>query len=167
MKRTTTISALAAALVMLAGVTVWAGSKPGSDTTTSRAYLHSFNLPSTGVALEGYCPVAYFAVDKAIRGKAEYASTYNGVTYHFVSDDARSAFEREPEKYLPAYGGWCAFGMAVQDKFPVDPTNFEIVDGRLLLFLRNQGVDARALWNQGIAEELFDKADAHWAKVSG
>jgi YHS domain-containing protein len=110
--------------------------------------------------------VAYFAADKAILGKPEYASTYRDVTYWFVSDDARQMFEREPEKYLPAYGGWCAFGMAKQDKFPVDPTSFKIVDGRLMLFLKNKDVDARVLWNDADARELTASADAHWREVS-
>ena len=132
----------------------------------SRAYIHSYNVPSSGVALEGYCPVAYFAVDKAVRGKPEYASTYNDVTYYFVSADARRLFDKNPEKYIPAYGGWCAFGMAVQDKFPVDPTNFKIVDGRLMLFLKNRNVDALTLWNKGDERQLTTKADAHWKKVT-
>ncbi len=141
--------------------------KPATDMEqTSRAYLHSFNLPSTGVALEGYCPVAYFAVNKPVKGKREFASTHNGVTYYFVSADARKMFDESPQKYLPAYGGWCAFGMAVNDKFPVDPTNFKIVDGRLMLFLKNQNVDALQLWNDGNKSELIAKADAHWKKVS-
>ena len=134
---------------------------------SSRAYLHSYNLPSSGVALEGYCPVAYFAVDKAVRGKPEHASTYDDVTYHFVSADAKKAFDADPEHYLPAFGGWCAFGMAVSDKFPVDPTRFKIVDGRLMLFLKNPGVDALDLWEDGDEGELVQKANAHWKKVSG
>ena len=133
----------------------------------SRAYLHSYNLPSRGVALEGYCPVAYFAVNKPLRGKPEFASTHTGVTYHFVSADAKKLFDAEPAKYLPAFGGWCAFGMAVSDKFPVDPTQFKIVDGRLMVFLKNKNVDAKALWEKGAERELLKKAEAHWAKVSG
>ncbi len=132
----------------------------------SRAYINSHNVASSGVAIEGYCPVAYFAVGKAIRGKAEFAHTHNDVTYHFVSADAREAFKADPEKYVPAYGGWCAFGMAVQDKFPVDPTNFKIVDGKLMLFLKNKNVDAVSLWNKGNEKELVSKANAHWTKVS-
>lgn len=167
MNRSTSIAIISAALVLLGGLTVWAG--PSADptgTTESRAYLHSYSLPSSGVALEGYCPVAYFAVDKAVRGKPEYASTHNDVTYHFVSDDARSMFELNPEKHIPAFGGWCAFGMSIQDKFPVDPTNFKIVDGRLMVFLRNADIDARALWNKGDEAELTSKASAHWNTVS-
>jgi YHS domain-containing protein len=132
----------------------------------SRAYLNSHNLPSTGLALESYCPVAYFAAGKAIRGKAKYASTYNDVTYHFVSADAKKLFEANPEKYLPAYGGWCAFGLSVKDKFPVDPTNFKIVDGKLMVFLKNNNVDALVIWSQGDKEKLIRKSAAHWKKVS-
>lgn len=131
----------------------------------SRAYVHANNVPSTGLALEGYCPVAYFAVNKPVRGKAKHQSTYQDVTYYFVSSDAKKEFDKDPEKYVPAYGGWCAFGMAVEDKFPVDPTNFKIVDGRLMLFLRNPGVDALELWNDGDEAEYIKKADAHWEKV--
>ncbi len=133
----------------------------------SRAYLNSFNLPSHGVALEGYCPVAYFAANKPVMGKPEHASTHNGVTYHFVSADAKTAFDANPETYIPAYGGWCAFGMAVQDKFPVDPKSFKIVDGKLLLFLNNKNVDAHQLWNDGDEKELLRKSEAHWKKVQG
>ncbi len=167
MKNRTSISILGAALVLLVGLTVWGASSHGSDTgVTSRAYLHSYNLPSSGVALEGYCPVAYFAVSKPVRGKPEFASTYNGVTYHLVSADAKKAFDRNPEKYIPAFGGWCAFGMSVQDKFPVDPTNFQIVNGRLMVFLRNKNIDALDLWNQGDEAELISKAEAQWNKIS-
>ncbi len=137
------------------------------STGESRAYLHSFNLPSHGVAIEGYCPVAYFAVNKPVRGKPEHASTYNRVAYHFVSADAKNAFDENPGKYIPAYGGWCAFGMAVQDKFPVDPEKFRIVNGKLLLFLNNRNVDALKLWNDGNEKELLRKAEAHWKKVQG
>ena len=132
----------------------------------SRAYLHNYNLPSSGLALEGYCPVAYFAVDRAVRGNPKFASTYDEVTYHFVSADAKQAFDADPEKYLPAFGGWCAFGMSVSDKFPVDPTRFKIVDGRLLVFLANRNLDALDLWNEGDQRELLAKAEAHWARVN-
>ena len=133
----------------------------------SRAYLHSYKLPSSGVALEGNCPVAYFTVNKPERGKPEYASNHNDVTYHLASADAKSAFEANPEKYMPAFGGWCAFGMSVEDKFTIDPTNFKIVNGRLMVFLKNRNIDARSLWNQGNESELIAKASAHWEKVSG
>ena len=132
----------------------------------SRAYLNNHNVPSSGVALEGYCPVAYFAVNKPVRGKAQFAADHNGITYYFVNAEAKAEFERNPTKYVPAYGGWCAFGMAIGDKFPVDPTNFKIVNGKLNLFLKNKNVDALELWNKGDEAQHVRKAAAHWNKVN-
>ena len=57
--------------------------------------------------------------------------------------------------------------MAVEDKFPVDPEKFKIVNGKLLLFLNNRNVDALKLWSDGNEKELIRKADAHWKKVQG
>ena len=137
-----------------------------ADSKESRAYINNNNVPSSGVALEGYCPVAYFAVGKPVLGKSKYASTYEDVTYYFVSKDAKKAFEDNPEKYVPAYGGWCALGMAVEDKFPVDPKSFKIVDGRLMLFLKNKNIDALELWNKDDEKALTNKADAFWKNVN-
>lgn len=155
-------------MVLLTGLGMIAvASTTNSDSTLSRAYLHSYNLDSTGLALEGYCPVTYFTDNAAREGSADFASTYNGVDYHFVSASAKRLFDRSPEKFIPAYGGWCAYGMAVEDKFPIDPTNFKIVDGRLMVFLRNVNVDALAKWRQGDEKTQVVKADTHWKKVSG
>ena len=134
--------------------------------SSSVAYHRAHNVPSHGVAIEGYCPVAYHAVGGPVRGQAQYAAEYEGITYWMASEGALDLFRADPAKYIPAYGGWCAFGMSVEDKFPIDPHSFEIVDGQLLLFLNNPGVDARALWNQGDEDTLQAKADAHWHKVS-
>ena len=68
---------------------------------------------------------------------------------------------------VPAFGGWCALGMAVEDKFPVDPEAFKIVDGRLMLFLRNANIDTLEMWNQNEDEQaLIAKADAYWNSIS-
>ncbi len=135
-------------------------------TTAPRAYLHSYNLPAHGIAIEGYSPVSYFTEGKAVRGNEAFAVDHNGVTYHLASAEQAQLFRSNPDKYLPAYGGWCAFGMAKQDKFPIDPHNFKIVEGRLMLFLKNQSVDALALWNKGTEGQYVKQAEAHWKKVS-
>ena len=153
------------AFVMLAASAVSASAQ-GQIQTKSRAYLNNNNIPSTGLALEGYCPVAYFAVNKPVKGKREHAVLYKDVFYFFVNADAKAEFEKNPDKYLPAYGGWCAFGMSIGDKFPVDPTNFKIVDGKLNLFLKNKNVDALKLWNEGKEGEYVKKATAYWNKIN-
>lgn len=76
-------------------------------------------------------------------------------------------FKANPAKYEPQCGGWCAFGMTVQDKFPVDPTKYRVIDDRLYLFLNNDQVNAYDLWGQGEQRELLGKAHTHWKKISG
>jgi YHS domain-containing protein len=163
------VTATALCLIILGtAVTVaTAGAASDRNPNNSRAYLHSYNINSTGLAIEGYCPVTYFTDNKAVPGNPGLTATHNGVDYRFASQSAKQAFESNPEHYIPAYGGWCAFGMAIQDKFPVDPTNFKIVDGRLMLFLRNVNLDARERWNQGDEASQVESADSHWKKVSG
>jgi YHS domain-containing protein len=165
MKNTTALTVLSlAALALVAATSVGTVS---ADQNQSRAYINSYNVPSTGLALEGYCPVSYFKADGPVRGTSKHGVTYLGVTYHCADAEAKASFERNPEKYIPAYGGWCAFGMAVQDKFPVDPTNFKIVDGRLMVFLRNSSIDALELWNERDEPKQVQRADEHWKKVQG
>lgn len=160
--------ALLAAVTLTGALAVGAAAPDQSASTVySRAYLHSFNLDSTGLALEGYCPVTYFTHNEARPGSPAFASTYNDVDYHFASADAKRAFDRDPQRYIPAYGGWCAYGMAVENKFPIDPTNFKIVDGRLFVFLRNRNVDALERWNQNDEHKQVQRADAYWKQVAG
>lgn len=166
--RTTLITTLVLGLLSVAAISAAAasGSRQSTMTTQSRAYLHSYNLDSSGLALEGYCPVSYFTQNAAMPGDPEFKSTFNDVDYHFASAEAKRTFDRNPEKYIPAFGGWCAFGMAIEDKFPIDPTNFKIVNGRLYVFLRNPKIDALEKWNQGDQQQYVARAEAHWKKVS-
>ena len=132
----------------------------------SKAFTNGYNVPSSGVAIEGYCPVCYIAAHKAAKGSPEFSYDYEGVTYWFVSAPVRQMFIDNPKKFQPAYGGWCATGVAIGQRFPVDPTNFKVVEGRIMLFLKNQQVDTVKLWEQNEAENL-KKADANWAKLKG
>jgi len=135
-----------------------------AHTEASRAFTNGYNVPSNGVAIEGYCPVCYLSANKAAKGTPEFAHDHNGVTYWFVHDAARQAFIQNPDKFLPAYGGWCAVGVATGQRFPVDPTNFKIVDGRIMLFLKNAKVDAVTIWDKDAAN-MLQKADENWKKL--
>ncbi len=131
---------------------------------TSRAFTNGYNVPSNGVAIEGYCPVCYFAANKAVKGTPQFSHDYNGITYWFVNENARQAFIADPEKFIPAYGGWCAVGVSMGQRFPVDPERFKIVNGRLMLFLKNAKVDAIELWNRDEAGNL-NKAEQNWKRL--
>jgi len=133
----------------------------------SKAYIGGRNVPASGVALEGYSPVSYFTAGRPEQGDARYAVEHHGVTYHLTSPAQVELFKKNPDRYEPQCGGWCAFGMSVEDKFPVDPTKFKVVDGKLYLFLNNEQIDASELWEQGDDRELVGKAQRHWNAVSG
>lgn len=135
--------------------------------SASRAYINGRNVPASGIALEGYSPVSYFTKGRPEKGDPRFSVTHNGATYHLTSQAQVDAFKANPDRYEPQCGGWCAFGMSVEDKFPVDPTQFRIVDGKLYLFLNNEQINASELWDKGDKRELVGKADAHWHKVSG
>lgn len=114
------------------------------------------------VAIEGYCPVAYFVADGPLKGSAEFSSTHEGQTYYLVSAEAKEAFDANPAKFVPAFGGACAFGMSVKENFSIDPTNYKIVNDRLFLFLKNDETNALALWNDGDESELVAAANANF-----
>src|SRR5215813_8544175 len=91
------------------------------------------NADKNGLALQGYDPVAFFTENKPIKGKPELKSTYQGVTYLFASAENKMRFEKEPAKYEPAFGGFCAYGVSRNKLVEVDVEAFQLVDGRLLL----------------------------------
>lgn len=111
-------------------------------------HCHKDQTTTTELAIGGYSPVSYFDVNAAEKGKPEFTAGNGGKTYQFTSAAQKSKFESMPEKYLPAFGGSCGYGHTVGKEFPVDPTNFKIVDGQLVLFLNTADVDALALWNK-------------------
>ena len=87
-----------------------------------------------GIAIEGYDPVAYFTEGQAVPGKPEFSLRHDGATWLFASAEHRALFESDPEKYSPAYGGWCAYGMAEGYAAETDPVNgWTIHEGRLYL----------------------------------
>lgn len=133
----------------------------------SKAYIGGRNVPASGVGLDGYSPVSYFTNGRPEKGDSRFSVEHHGVTYHLTSAMQVEMFKKNPDKYEPQCGGWCAFGMSIEDKFPVDPTKFRIVDGKLYLFLNNEQIDASMLWDDGETDDLVEKAGKHWDKVSG
>ena len=157
-------------LAMFAALTLSTSAMAQTGAADKRAVQH-YNIGKKGQkpALQGYDPVAYFKEGggKATKGKKDFELRHEGVTYRFSSQANLDRFRNNPDRYEPAYGGWCATGMAMGDKFPVDPTSFKIVDGELLLFLRNANVDALEIWNDGDEKKQLHKAGEHWKKVRG
>jgi YHS domain-containing protein len=93
--------------------------------------VHKVNVDRNGVILKGYDPVAYFTQKKAVKGSPKYQSTYQGATYYFSSAADVATFKKNPSKYIPQYGGFCANGVKNNTLVDADPTVFFIVKGRL------------------------------------
>lgn len=123
-----------------------------------------FNLENK-VAIQGYDPVAYFKQSKAVKGKKDLATTYEGVQYYFSSQANKDAFVKSPASYEPQYGGWCAYAMGSSaEKVEIDPETFKILDGKLYLFYNAYFNNTLKSWNKNEAG-LKKKADANWKKI--
>lgn len=111
-----------------------------------------------GVALEGFDPVAYFTDGQPKKGDKTIEATFNGALYHFVSQENRATFERDPTKYAPAYGGYCGYAASIGKVRPANPLIWSIVDGQLIV-QHTKGADE--LWKKDVAGNKV-KADKYW-----
>ena len=114
------------------------------------------------VGMGGYDLVSYQEGRKPLQGNGNHLVRHDGVNYLFASKANADTFSADAEKYLPAYGGYCAYGAAVGKKFIGDPTVWEVVDGRLYLNLDN-GV--KKIWIEDIPGNIA-KADQNWSKIA-
>ncbi|MGF1735815.1 YHS domain-containing (seleno)protein [Photobacterium satsumensis] len=119
------------------------------------------NADENDLAIKGYDPVAYFIDKKAKVGSSDYRATYKGATYHFVDKQNMESFQANPAGYVPQYGGFCAFGVAMNKKFDTDPQAWKVVDGKLYLNL-DKSVQKRWLEDTG---GYITSADSNWTKI--
>ena len=125
---------------------------------------NEFNLEKK-VAIQGYDPVSYFKQNKAVKGRKELASSYEGVIYYFSSQANKEAFAKNPSAYEPQYGGWCAYAMGSSgEKVEIDPETFKIIDGKLYLFYNAYFNNTLKSWNKDEIN-LKKKAEANWKKI--
>jgi len=125
--------------------------------------VKEFNLENK-VAIQGYDPVAYFTLKKAVKGKSSFTTTYEGVIYNFSSQANKDLFLKKPSSYEPQYGGWCAFAMGdYGEKVEINPETFKIIDGKLYLFYNAFFTNTLKSWNKDEIN-LKKKADTNWRK---
>ena len=128
------------------------------DTQNVSAGLTGAGAP---LAIHGYDPVAYFTAGLPTQGSAKFTATHGGAAYRFASEANKKAFESNPTKYLPQFGGFCAFGVTVERKFDGDPRVFEVVDGKLYL---NLNPDIQAMWRKDTRGNIR-KAEKNWTAL--
>ncbi len=123
----------------------------------------NFNI-KRDIAIEGYDPVSYFD-NKPTEGEAKWTYTHRGIKYQFSSLSNQLKFKANPELYVPAFGGWCAYAMGESgEKVKIDPQTFKIVDGQLCLFYNFWGNNTLKDWNKN-ESSLKAKAEQNWKKI--
>lgn len=113
------------------------------------------------IAIGGADPVAYFTHDAAVSGTARHALMWRGATWLFANATTMEAFEMDPQRYCPAYGGYCAHAMTRGSLATTTPEAFTVHQDRLYL---THSIALRALWRDDMAG-FIRQADAHWPGV--
>ncbi|WP_299890387.1 YHS domain-containing (seleno)protein [uncultured Lacinutrix sp.] len=119
-----------------------------------------------GFIIQGYDVVSYFE-NKAEKGSKDYTVTHDGVKYKFSSKEHLETFNKNPKRYIPQYGGYCAYAIAEKSKkVSIDPETFEIRDGKLYLFYNSWGTNTLELWLEKDVKGLQKKADQNWELIN-
>ena len=114
-----------------------------------------------GIGIKGCDPVAYFTDQAAVKGDPAIRSTNGGVIYLFSTSSHKESFDDQPSKYVPQFGGFCAYGVSRGVVIPIDPSAFQIIDGHLYLQY-SKGVMQK--FNQDQAGSLA-KATKNWPSL--
>lgn len=149
-------------IVIIALLVITSAAANAQNASTLRQ--KQFNL-NNFVAIEGYDPVAYFTLNKAVKGNSKISQLVDGVIYYFSTEANKTLFNKDRVKYQPQYGGWCAYAMgASAEKVEIDPKTFKIVDGKLYLFYNAYFTNTLTSWNKD-EKNLKAKADKNWANI--
>jgi YHS domain-containing protein len=119
------------------------------------------NVDQNGIALQGYDPVAYFTNGGPVKGTQEITASYKGATYYFASAEHKAQFEKEPGKYAPRFGGYCAFAVSRGATAPISIDAFQIIHGQLVL---QKDKDILKRWEED-SEGNFQRAEANWPQI--
>lgn len=150
---------LLAASAVLAGTATFAGAARAFD----EASKADVNVDAKGVALRGYDPVSYQTGAHPVMGSGAFTAAHEGATYHFSSAANRDTFKADPARYAPAYGGFCAMGVAMERKLDGDPLLYRVVNNRLYL---NVSAPVQARWIQDISGNV-KTANEKWPSLLG
>jgi YHS domain-containing protein len=120
------------------------------------------NMTPEGVAIKGYDPVAYFTDRRPVKGMPEFEYEWRGARWRFATTAHRDEFQRDPERYAPRYGGYCAYAVSQRTTADIDPESWTIFGGRLYL---NLNKDVQRLWEKNM-QDYIRRADENWPRIS-
>lgn len=116
------------------------------------------NADASHVAIGGYDTVSYFTLGKPTKGDPRFEVHWQGARWQFATAEHREMFARDPDRYAPRYGGFCAVGLSLGYLATVDPEAWRIVHGKLFLTHTMKGQE---LFEQDVAGTI-DKAERNW-----
>ncbi len=119
------------------------------------------NTGKNNLAVKGYDPVAYFLEDRPAKGLKDISFQWMGATWYFASQDNLGRFRRDPEKYAPQYGGYCAYAMASGELVDINPKAWKIVNDKLYL---NYSRSVQRKWEKDL-DGFIKKADPYWPAI--
>ncbi len=111
-----------------------------------------------GGAIDGYDAVAYFTEAKAVKGSKKITYEYQGAKWRFASEENKKLFIENPEKYIPEYGGYCAYAMSDNRFVSIDGEAWHIESGKLYL---NYSKSVQGHWLKE-KDKFIQEADANW-----
>jgi YHS domain-containing protein len=120
------------------------------------------NVDRNGVILKGYDPVAYFTHHQAVKGNPAIKTRFGGAIYYFASVTNKVAFDKNPSKYVPQYGGFCAYHLTKGEFKDSDPTAFLVYKGKLYIC---SAADSAKEFRSHIDQNIR-KADDYWVPAS-
>ena len=121
--------------------------------------IYTTFLSSAGAG--GYDTVAYFTEGKPVKGNSDFTTEYKDAEWFFSSQANLDAFLSDPDRYVPQYGGYCAWAVSQGYTASGDPLQWSVVDDRLFL---NYDASVQATWNADRAN-FIKQADKNWPTV--
>lgn len=109
-------------------------------------------------AIRGYDSVAYHTQQMPVKGSSEHSFIYNDAEWYFSSSENLDLFRRNPDRYAPQYGGYCAYAMSNGWVVSTDPDAWHIEDEKLYL---NYSLGVRKTWLKDIPGYIAE-ADVNW-----
>jgi len=124
------------------------------------AYAAPLNVKK-GLAIKGYDPVSYFTGDPT-KGSTEFTANHAGATYQFSTAVNRDLFQKQPSKYTPQYGGYCAYGIGIGKLIKINPEVYVIHNGKLYL---NYSRSVAKKYEKNLTGSIAG-SDKEWTKLS-